>query len=977
MIVDCGFRIPIDNPHSAFRNLSGPTRYRAAVLTCSAAAVRYEGCSQKSAMILASSPTSSPRDTIAASRRSHLDKVRAHADSRLAHPVGSTDPAEIVRSFRSFLKIESHRLRMAHSAGISGCETALVRSFVVDLIVQHALEHADPAADRNQTRNGCAVIAIGGYGRAELAPYSDVDLLFLYSGRHGAHVKSVVERMLQLLWDAQLTVGHSFRTVGDCVTNCLADPHFQTALVQTRFLAGNKALYHSLLDALEKDRRRRSDSFLAAIHRERDARYAKFGSSVFLQEPNIKESAGGLRDYHTALWAAYAKHSCRSLDEMRGRGIISESEAARARRAYDFIWRIRHTTHFLKRRKGERLGLEIQSGVAQQFGYQSGGHLLDSEKFMREYYRQARELQMFSELLLARCGDEKSNGRWWRKRSSEVASDPFVIRQGRLQFDGDPEIFSKKLLTIFNAFALAQAARVPFDYRLREIVSASLSSTRTNIRTESEVAQAFIGLLQRRGRAGYALRLMHDAGFIGRLIPEFKRISLLVQHDLYHHYTVDEHTLKATEVLDDLYTSSDRNHSNLRAILEDLENPATLYLALLLHDIGKGQGKGHIMRGVKLAERICRRLNLPAEQARKIVLLVEHHVTMAHVAQRRDLNESTVITEFVTKIGNLDALNMLLLLTYADLNAVGPGVWTEWKGLLIWDLYKRARRLLTGDDAPVDEVAALAQFKEEVAASLAGLFPFSDIERHLALLPERYSRITSAATVAGHIRLLDRLKTEISACEWIRQGFATTELTVCAKDRHGLVADLAGTLAANGIEILSAELNTREDGIAIDSLILRQASTRQAIDIHRYPAIEQALQKALSGQTDVAAMVERWRVRHQPRRTSAAPERRHGLPTVNCDNEASPSSTLVEVHAYDETGLVHKIARTMASLNINIICARIATEKSDALDVFYVTNDEGERLSEEAMRQLQNALMNELSVGKTGPTNSAKTIGAK
>src|SRR5437762_2828977 len=285
------------------------------------------------------------------------EKVRAHAESRLGGLTSETDPAVVSRTLRRFLKIEDQRLKMAHYFGAPGCETAAARSFVLDIAVQHAFRHAAQViqSDVNGAQPGCALLAVGGYGRAELAPYSDLDLLFLYSGQKLSQMRPVLTSLLRLLWDAGLKVGHSFRTVGDCVTTALDDTHLRTALVDTRLLAGNKGLHKSLQDALEKDRRRRVASFLAAIRQERDARHARFGAAVCLQEPNIKETAGGLRDLHTAMWLVHARHGYKTLDAMRGRDLVSENEARKALRAYDFLWRIRHSAHFLTRRKTERL----------------------------------------------------------------------------------------------------------------------------------------------------------------------------------------------------------------------------------------------------------------------------------------------------------------------------------------------------------------------------------------------------------------------------------------------------------------------------------------------------------------------------------------------------------------------------------------------------------------------------------------------
>jgi len=459
---------------------------------------------------------------------------------------------------------------------------------------------------------------------------------------------------------------------------------------------------------------------------------------------------------------------------------------------------------------------------------------------------------------------------------------------------------------------------------------------------------------------------MHEVGFLVRFVPEFGRVSLLIQHDLYHHYTVDEHTIKAVEALDELHISQDKQRAHLRLIFDEIEDTSLLYLSLLLHDIGKGRGRGHIPRGAKIAQRVCKRLGLGEQQAAKVVLMVWQHVAMAQLAQRRDLNEPQVILEFVTQLGTLDALNLLLLLTYADLNAVAPGVWSEWKSTMLWELYRRSRALLAGGEAPPDESEKRARFKEQVANLLKDLLPASEVERHVALLPDRYVRVTRPQAAAMHLQLIKELMSDTFARRWERHGRESTELTVCTRDRHGLCGDIAGTLASHGIEILSAELNTREDGVALDVFMLREAATHHAIDVHRYPAIDRALRKAIAGESDIAALVERWRIKNAPRnRTAINHGHQRNLPQVAGDNEASQASTLIEVRAIDEPGLVYKIASALASLGLDIVCAKIATEKSDALDVFYVTDGDGLKLSPMMLQSVKLRLAELLSTSSS------------
>ena len=899
------------------------------------------------------------------------DKVLTHAALLTGRVEQLSDPREITARLRTFLKIESQRLKMAHRCGASGRQTATARSLVLDQAVRCAFLAASWPDEGGEflggARNGCALVAIGGYGRAELAPLSDLDLLFLHTGRRSEQMRKLVERVLRLLWDAGLSVGHSFRTVRESVAAARVDTHFQTALLHPRLLAGNGALMDCLLHSLERERRQRTEEFLLVLRRERDARHAKFGASVCLQEPNIKESAGGLRDLHTALWAAHASYGCRTLDELRARELISEAEHRSAVRAYDLLWRVRHASHLLTGRKTDRIALDMQPALAEEFGYHSTPHLLASEKFMRDYYRRALSLHVFSESLFARASEKpQSRLRLFRRPRAERLAEPFEIGDGRLLMSGsgNAQFLKRNPLLVFDAFALAQAAHVPFGNSLQEAVRRSLAFVNRDFRASTDAARAFLKILRRRGRVGFALRQMHEVGFLGRYLPEFGRISLLIQHDLYHHYTIDEHTLRAVEALDDLYNRRARQKSaNLRAAFDQIEDPALVYLSVLLHDIGKGGGRGHILRGMKIAGRVCQRLHLEAHESALIELMVEHHVTMAHLALRRDLNEPQVAEDFAARIGSLDGLNMLLLLTYADLNGVGPGVWSDWKGALLWELYRRARTHLTSEDAlPPEAQEETAWYSERVVASLAGEIPPSEVERHLALLPERYTRVNSPEGAAAHLRLIAQLDGDALQCRWRPHGSDSTELTVCTRDRHALFADLAGTLASCGLEILSAEVNTREDGIAIDVFMLCQAPARSAVEVHKYAAIEGALRSAVTGASDVVALVERWRKQSAPRRHRAHLQtRRRELPRVFCDNDASPVATVIEIHAADEPGLAYKIANALAALRLDIVCAKITTEKSDALDVFYVTDAEGMKLSEEAMRAIETCLAKRLS----------------
>ena len=897
--------------------------------------------------------------------RRYREKVRKHVDQRL-RPSDPFNPAIAVQRLRCFLKLEDERLRMAIRRGAAGRWLSEARCFVLDVVVQHAFRDAGLPSHNvtalEKAKSAFAVVALGGYGRGELAPFSDLDLLFIHTGIRTAQVQEAMESMLRLLWDSGLTVGHSFRTVKECISASHLDVHLATALTNTRLLAGSSSVYHCLTAALERDRGKKS-TFIDAVLRERAERYTKFGDVVCLQEPNVKESAGGLRDLHSAVWIAYKKHGCKTVHELRDHNVISKEEQEISERAYDFLLRVRYQVHLLAGRKVDRLSLDLQPALAREFGYTSDTQLEASEKFMRDYYKRALDLYLVVDAVMVRSAERnKRSSRWIARHRRVSLNELFSIDDGKLQLDGEPALFAANPLLMFDAFALAQAANVPLGHSLNEAIRNNLDSIARKFRSAPEASDEFLKLLRRRGQVGRVLRLMHQVGFLGRYLPEFGRISLLIQHDLYHHYTIDEHTLRVVEALDELNNSEDSRRAILRSVLDEVNDPALLYLSLLLHDIGKGQGPGHVPRGVKIAERICSRLQLSKHDAAKVVSLVAHHITMAHISQRRDLTEPHVAAQFAAEMTTVDQLNMLLLLTYSDMNGVGPGVWSEWKGHLLWDLYERARSHLVEAETPARGPAQPAELKEKVLSGLDGQFPRSVVERHLALLSDRYLRTTTPAAAAQHLRLIEGLDKDGFRWHRVQHGKTITELTICARDRHGLFADIAGTFTTQGVEILRAEINTREDGIAIDAFIVRAAATDQAIEEHRWLRIEHALRAAIAGESDVAALVEKWQTRHVPRRRMKPTSTRHKkLAHVACDNKAAQSATVVEVRASDEVGLAYKIASVATALGLEITYAKITTEKSDAFDVFYVTDANGIRLSEEAMRELEDAMMEKLS----------------
>jgi [protein-PII] uridylyltransferase len=860
-----------------------------------------------------------------------------------------------LETFRRILKLETERLRIRHRFGRGGRDVAAARSDLVDLVVARAcrLAAAELAPTLGIDHDQIAVVALGGYGRRELAPFSDVDLLFLRADDAADDVRAVVERALALLWDSGLTVGHSFRTVAECVAMSRSDLHSRTALAEARLVAGSPRLEGRLVERLDAQvfaSARATSAFLETLRHDLDDRYQRFGRAVGLLEPHVKESAGGLRDLHVVLWTAHALFGTRGLAGLHEGGRISDVDRRAALRAYDHLLRVRNEAHFSTGRKTDLLDLELQHVLADNLGYRRGRGLLASEIFMRDYYERASDLHRVSRAFLLRNLPPPPRRLLSLSILRRRPRGSFEIREGKLYPRGEAAALgsARRLL---EAFAIAQREGPELSEELKLEIRGALRLVDRSFRESRDAGRALLRLLAFKGRVGSTLRAMHETGLLGRLLPEFARVTFLVQHDFYHRYTVDEHTLTAIDALDRVAGPAvDPALDRFREVLAEVSQPVALYLGLLLHDIGKGRGRGHVRRGVRIAERVCTRLGVEAGIAADVVFLVDAHIELSQISQRRDLSEPGLAEAFAQRVSTLDRLNMLLLLTYADHCGVGPGIWNEWKGTLLWDLYTRTRAHLTPSSMRTQEAEEGA--RERALRQLRAEFAPSEVERHFALMPDRYLRVTGGGDLVRHFRLVQRLGEQALAAEWHPTAHGT-DLVVAAADHHGLFAELAGTLTAHRLDILSVDVYTRDDGVALDLFRVRAALDKGPVPAERWEAIEAALRSAVEGRHDVAAAVEKWRrsVRRRPTR------RRLVRPRVAFDDNASASRSVIEVRAEDEPGLAFRIASVLRARGLNITFAKIATDKSHALDVFYVTGTTGGKLDAEESAGVEAALM--------------------
>jgi [protein-PII] uridylyltransferase len=881
-----------------------------------------------------------------------FETIERHTGEKLRRIEKHAGTADRIAALKKFLKIETQRLHLRHRFGVGGAPVVAARSLIVDLVIQRmaGLVAAEKGFGEEDSEE-FAVVALGGYGRQELAPCSDIDLLFLHGRWDAARAAEMSEAILYLLWDAGLSVGHSCRSLGECLSIAREDEVSRNSLLDARLLWGSRELFASLARKLDESvvSRGRRD-ILRGLAEERAARYQKFGATACLQEPNVKESAGGLRDLHSLLWVTRVAYGHSTLPELVAAGLMPERDAKALGAAYEFLLRVRNELHFITGRRTDQLSLDLQRQVARDLGYADTATQQASEVFMRDYYLHARRLHRLSAAHAQRALARQEKSRWlsrWR----QAAVGGFVMRDGALDLEENGSTWDASRLLL--AFSYAQATGAGFSPDLQDRLQEQLPLVNRAFRSSEDAARAFLKMLRVRGKASAALRQMHELGFLGKYLPEFGRVTCLVQHDLYHKFTVDEHTLRAIEVLDELAYSRSKTLERYRQLYGEVKDPATLHLGLLMHDIGKGLGGGHTEKGIAIAERVCERLHVDGAAKEQVIFLVRQHLTMSHISQRRDLSDDKVIRTFAEQVGTVENLRLLTLLTYADINAVGPGVWSEWKDTLLWELYAKAHAVLA---PPPDADDAVERLRAHIAQMLSSEVGVDEVREHFRLLPRDYARQTSPQTIIEHVRLAHALNSRLVRTSWrVNQQAHCTDLHVCARNRRGLFAAIAGTLTAQGVNILSVHLNTRQDGVAVDTFKVTDTVGEPLTDPARWEQIDAELKRALAGESDVAAAVEkRLRANNSRLRRKSRSAAGAALSTrFNWDNESSDRSTILEVRAGDRLGLAYKIASTLSALNLDIGFAKVATEKHLALDIFYVTDAAGAKLADDALPAIE------------------------
>lgn len=866
---------------------------------------------------------------------------------------------------REYLDLSRERLAALHESGATGTEVVRAYTAIMDRLMCALFSAAnDMYAERfSRLEQRCALVAQGGYGRGELNPWSDIDLLFLCERSRGAFLESMAERIMYTLYDTRIQVGNAMRTSRECVKLAATDLKVKTALLDARFLCGDRELYNEFAATMEAEvLKRGAERFYKEKMEESAERHAKYGDSVYLLEPEIKEGEGGLRDLHTALWMAKVKFKTNKLEKLVLKGVITERERNEIQAARDFLWRVRNALHFITRQHQDQLRFEYQDQIAQMLGFASTTGVRGVESFMRAYYLAAACVNHFGEQIVARCTPEPTPVSRWLGNLRRREIRPGVTISGDILSVNSEDLLRNDPTNFLRVFTDARSHRVDISNGTRRMLRQHLDLIDDEQRQSPAMAAAFMEVLRARHGVYDTLLDMHRVGVLGAYLPEFGNLLCMVVRDLSHIYTVDQHSLRTVFELERLRSGGYKEMvPMLTSVVREVERLDLVYLSLLLHDIGKGHGSEHSARGAKRVPEICARLHLNEDEAAHVHFLVAAHLEMSGIARSRDIHDERIVVEFAKRVDSVDNLKALYVLTFADMRGVAPKVWNNWHDMLLGELYRRTLDVF--ERGVFDVEAHAARVRRVQQRVLAKVHPdeAARAKAFVSDMPDRYFLGTAEESIVEHIELAMNLESRGLVTEVHHEpDLEFTELTVVTADRPGLFAKLTGVLLVNGMDVLGASINTGLSGRVVDIFrIAHEGDPEVAQRPERWARMRDALEKVLLRGEDVEAMVANARLRPVRRWRPQVPTE------ILVDNEVSDHFTVLDVNSQDRVGALYAIANVLYHLGLSIHLAKITTNVDHILDVFYVTDEAGRKVTDperiEAIRQAIFAGLGELA----------------
>jgi [protein-PII] uridylyltransferase len=912
------------------------------------------------------------------------------ARSQLAFDAGTTGP-ERIAACKALLRDAMADLRARHDQGASGLEIENGRAAVIDVLISKLFDHAISlyATRKGPTPAAVSLIALGGYGRRELAPWSDVDVMFLYPTKSKPAVVEpfqahLTQEVLYPLWDCGLKVGHSTRKMDEVFVQAKREIMTMTSLLEARYVAGSAALCDSFLLAYRNFYTTDDPKgYILARLEDQTQRRAKYGNTVFNQEPDIKNGVGGLRDYQNTLWMARVKLGIIRMDELATDGHLTAAEVTEFSRAYDFLLRVRNELHFESARPTDMLNLDAQPRVALNLGYIQEALLARVEWFMQDYYRCAQTIFQTSKTVESRLalaiGRRSSGAKVPIREALKIARlrrarrvDGFVVRGQELAAD-TPTVFQDDPVRLMRVFRHCQQLECTLDFHLQQLIRESVHLM-PGIATSPDAGMAFRAILSESGAVYPVLSKMHELGVLGGYIPEFDALTCLVQHEYYHRYTADIHTLNAIRELDQIFTNAEPITLKYRSVLHEVEDPALVYLTLLLHDIGKAIGiKNHSESGVLLAGPTMERLGVSPRGRELVSFVIKNHLAMARFWQKRDVDDPKTSASFAELVGDPERLRCLYVHTFCDARGTSSDLWNSYKDTLHTTLYRNTlERLRLGNEIEANFEEKRKMTEQELIAKRIPGISDDEIAAHFSLLPDRYFILTDASEITLHIQMVNKLLKSITATDSVGSlkpvidwkddlNRSLTVVNVVTWDRAGLFYKLAGAFSVAGLNILGAKVISRTDHIAIDTFYVVEPGRGVVQNAAAQESFAKIIESALMSNTDlypdILAQAKKIAATRYLYSKSGETLQSSFPPTVDVYHEISMQRTIVEVQARDQIGLLYRLARAIFEFGFDITFARIGTERGVAIDTFYIESANHEPVEDaDRLQRLRTAL---------------------
>ena len=872
---------------------------------------------------------------------------------------------EVPAATRAYLEATRSFLREIHQAGVTGREANEAHSDMIDRLLRRLFELAEQRwFDRGgEDPNALCVVAVGGYARREMSIHSDVDILFLYADQMTPYVASVTEQMQYWLWDAQVTLGGATRTINDSIQLARSDITVATAVLAPRYLAGSGVLFHRFNESIRRKLLAKPERFIEEQIEAMRQRHMAFGESLYLLQPNLKEGAGGLRDYHTSYWSMQAaQSSARGKNDYLHLGLLTEGEVQDLFAALDFLWRVRNELHLMCERKNDQMSFEHQEQIARTFGYEvaeGDSGELPVERFMHDYYLHARNVLNLSSLVSEQCLNRVRTHP--RRRRVESLERGLRVVSGQLEIPHVRQLREEPTLLI-EAFAVAQANDVSLTRKARRLVRENLDLVDEDFRRSQEARDAFLRVLQEPHRVTRSLLMMNEIGVLARFLPEWEHIVCRWQHVIYHTYTVDVHSIFLVEELRRLYKGDyEEELPELTELAQSVEDPTAIYLGSLFHDLGKGFGGDHSAKGVVRARSCMERMGLDGELVERVLFLVDVHLLMSHLAQRRDLSDPRLLLDFARVVGDRTNLRNLYLLTVADVRASSRSAWTEWKGSLLRDLFEKTSELLEMDAGDPDRAIELIERRVETrrVAARTGLVrdgvADEEVDRYFDMMPRRYFTGHSPMQIVRHARVMlafDGEKLLTTSFRDMRGGFS--ELILCTADVPRLYTRVAGVLAAHRVNILGSHVYTTRSGLALEVYRLSTPAGGEVEVEQTWNEVGASLQAVLGGEVRVEELLER---RGQPFQGEVRGLSRQPA-SVEVGNDESEFYSIVDVAANDRLGLLRDLTAVIAENGFEIYISKAAIVLDQVTDTFYLKGPEGKKIKDpERLQKLRKDLL--------------------